>query len=84
MNIKLENAKSRQCENFTVINFILGLINRYEIKEIQHLYDVIKAKYDNSEMKELGFIFGRGGSHLWVQNYANQRLMIVTNNHNQA
>jgi len=83
MNIELENVKSKQSENFIVINFILRLINRYEIKDIQHLYDVIKAKYNNSKMKELGFIFGRGGSHLWVQNHSNQRLMIVTNNNNQ-
>ena len=73
MQIKIENVKATgQEENFEVIQRCLNSITN--TKTLEEAFINIQ-----NVMKNIVFWkYGRGGSHIWVSNFKNERLLLLT------
>ena len=73
MKVQIENVKSTgQEENFEVIQRCVNSIR--DTKTIHEAFNKIQ-----NEMKNIVFWkYGRGGSHIWISNYKNERLLLIT------
>jgi len=73
MKVQVENVvATSQEENFEVINRVLTAVSVFSTLET--VYEALKKSIDNT----IHFKSGRGGNHLWVSNWNNERLIVIT------
>ncbi len=73
MNVKIENVTATdQTENFAIIEKCVN-----SIRNTNTLYEAF-IKIQNEMNNIVFWKYGRGGSHIWVSNWKNERLLLIT------
>tara|TARA_Y100000817_G_C16861576_1_gene545987 strand:- start:2912 stop:3136 length:225 start_codon:yes stop_codon:yes gene_type:complete len=73
MNLLIENVTAtEQIENFTIIEKCVNAIK--DIKTLDKAFIKIENELNNIVFWKTG----RGGGHIWVSNWKNERLLLIT------